>query len=69
MISKHKLYSIALVAAAVIMMLVNIAGAAPFAYVTNTGDTVSVIDTINNTVTATVKVGNFPYGIASHQME
>ena len=35
MISKNKLYSIALISAAMIFMLVSIAGAAPFAYITN----------------------------------
>lgn len=35
--------------------------AAPFAYITNKGsDTVSVIDTATNTVTATVTVGEGP---------
>jgi YVTN family beta-propeller protein len=46
-------------------MMVSIVGAAPFVYVTNSGDnTVSVIDTATNTVTATVKVGYYPDGIA-----
>src|ERR1700682_4719506 len=41
------------------------AQAAPFAYITNTNaNTVSVIDTASNTVTATVTVGTFPYGVA-----
>jgi hypothetical protein len=35
MINKQKLYSIALVSAAMILMLVSIVGAAPFAYITN----------------------------------
>jgi len=35
--------------------------AQPFAYVTNTNsNTVSVIDTASNTVTATIPVGSFP---------
>ncbi len=39
--------------------------ALPFAYITNSGDnTVSVIDTADNTVTATIPVGDFPYGVA-----
>jgi YVTN family beta-propeller protein len=51
MINKHKLYSTALVSAAVILILASIAGAAPFAYVANeAGNTVSVIDTSTNTV-------------------
>jgi len=38
---------------------------APQAYITNLNDnTVSVIDTASNTVTATVPVGNFPNGVA-----
>lgn len=44
------------------------AQAAPFAYISNygtngTGNTVSVIDTATNTVTATVTVGHGPYGV------
>ena len=35
------------------------------AYVTNAdSNTVSVINTTNNTVTATVPVGDFPYGVS-----
>src|SRR5262249_57192675 len=35
------------------------------AYITNSGDnTVSVIDTTNNTVAATITVGNSPFGVA-----
>lgn len=37
---------------------------APFVYVTNSGNTVSVIDTATNTVVATVTVGIGPYGVA-----
>ena len=41
------------------------AEAAPFAYISNfTSNTVSVIDTASNTVTATVAVGTDPYGVA-----
>ena len=36
MISKHKLYSIALMSAAIILMM-SITYAAPFAYITNSG--------------------------------
>jgi YVTN family beta-propeller protein len=47
-----------------LLMLVNIAGAAPFAYITNIGNnTTSVIDIANNTVTATVPVGSL-WGVA-----
>ena len=50
----------------VILMLVNIAGAVQTnAYITNSGDnTVSIIDTAINTVTATVQVGTNPSGVA-----
>jgi uncharacterized repeat protein (TIGR01451 family) len=69
MINKHKLYSIAVVSAAMILILISIASAAPFAYITNNGNnsapgnTVSVIDTATNTVTTNVSVGNYPWGI------
>ncbi|MDW5550158.1 glutaminyl-peptide cyclotransferase [Methanosarcina sp.] len=47
------------------LMLVSTAGSSPFAYITNTGSkNVSVIDTATNTVTAMVKVGDSPYGVA-----
>ncbi len=37
----------------------------PFAYITNSGNrTVSVIDTATNDITATVNVGNHPWGVA-----
>jgi YVTN family beta-propeller protein len=65
MLNKSKLYSIALVSAAMILIMVSIAGAAPFAYVTNSGsESVSVIDTANNTITATVNVGSEPWEVA-----
>jgi len=66
MISKQKLYSIALLSTALVLMLVNIAGAAPFAYITNSvSNTVSVIDTSTNTVVGNpIPVGNYPYGVA-----
>ena len=38
---------------------------APYAYITNSGsNNVSVIDTATNTVTATVNVGSYPWGVA-----
>jgi YVTN family beta-propeller protein len=41
--------------------------ARPFAYITNEGDdTVSVIDTTTNAVTATIPVGSNPFGVAVH---
>src|SRR5659263_191568 len=47
------------------LLLVNSVSAAPYAYVTNYGsNTVSVIDMATNTVTATVNVGTWPYGVA-----
>ena len=65
MLNKKKLYLIALVSTVMILTLVSIAGAAPFAYITNSIDnTVSVIDTATNTVTANVNVGNNPIGVA-----
>ena len=65
MLNKHKLYSIALISAAIILMLTSIAGAAPFAYITNSGsNSVSVIDTATNTVTTSISVGNNPWGAA-----
>ena len=65
MISKNKLYSIILVSVAMILMLASIAGADPYAYITNYGDnTVSVINTTTNTVTNSVDVGIGPYGVS-----
>ena len=65
MINKHKLYSIALCSIAIALMLVSIAGASPFAYITNyESNNVSVVDTATSTVTATVAVGYEPYGVA-----
>ena len=53
------------ITALALLMLVSIAGAAPFAYITNYLDnTVSVIDTATNTVTSTVPVGSSPIGVA-----
>ncbi len=64
-INKQKVCSIVLVSVALILMLTSISGAAPFAYITNSGDnTVSVIDTATNTVTATVTGLNNSYGVA-----
>jgi YVTN family beta-propeller protein len=65
MTNKQKLYSIVLVSAAVILTLVNIAGATPFAYITNgESNNVSVIDTTTNNVIATVNGLNYPFGVA-----
>jgi YVTN family beta-propeller protein len=49
------------------LMLMSISGAVPFAYITNAGsNTVSVIDTATNEVTATInlKTPHFPLEIA-----
>jgi YVTN family beta-propeller protein len=53
------------ITALALLMLVSIAGAAPFAYITN-GDSnnISVIDTAINKVTATISVGSNPIGVA-----
>ena len=58
MLNKIKLYSIVLVSVAMILMLVSIAGAAPFTYITTGSNTESVIDTATNTVTATTNIAN-----------
>lgn len=48
-----------------LLIMVSIAGAAPFAYIANYGDnSVSVVDVATNKVTATVPVGSEPLGIA-----
>ena len=47
-----------------LLMLMSIVGAAPFAYVTNSNGTVSVIDTTTNTVTASAPAGMSPIGVA-----
>lgn len=48
-----------------IMFSATSAQAAPFAYITNQNeDSVSVVDTALNTVTATITVGNNPFGVA-----
>ncbi len=56
---------ILLITALEFLILVSIAGASPFAYITN-GDSnsVSVIDTDTNKVTATIPVGSNPMGVA-----
>jgi len=47
------------------LMLVSIAGALPFAYITNSeSNSVSVIDATTNKVTATIPVGSNPIGVA-----
>ncbi len=47
------------------LMYAGIVHAAPFAYIANkAGNTVSVVDTASNAVTATIPVGQSPYGVA-----
>ncbi len=61
----HSLIGILGIVVLALLMLVSIAGAETFAYIANSGsNTVSVIDTATNTVTATVPVGLQPYGVA-----
>ena len=70
MVNKKKFYSIALVSTAMILLLVSIVGAAPFAYITNTDSyNVSVIDTATNTVTSSVPLGLGPWELQSAWME
>jgi len=59
MINLKKLYSIALVSTAMILMLTNITGAVPFAYITGWDGNVSVIDTATNNVTAIIPVKDY----------
>jgi YVTN family beta-propeller protein len=47
------------------MLMLPLTASAQNAYITNNGgNTVSVIDTATNTVSATIQVGNRPYGVA-----
>jgi len=47
------------------LLLVSIAGASPFAYITNQeSNSISVIDTTTNKVTTTISVGSSPVGVA-----
>ncbi|RPJ74953.1 MAG: YncE family protein, partial [Alphaproteobacteria bacterium] len=63
--NKKKLYSISLASIVIILMLVGIAGAAPFAYITNMDDdSVSVIDISDNHIVNTLDVGVTPIGVA-----
>jgi YVTN family beta-propeller protein len=65
MINKQKLHKRIIFLISMILVLVNITDAAPFAYITNSGsNTVSVIDVNTGTVTANVIVGLSPYGVA-----
>ena len=75
--TKTKSCSIILALTAIVLFLILISSTAsaasvqsasltgPFAYITNDfNNTVTVIDIANNTVTATLNVGNHPYGVA-----
>ena len=57
---------LALTSLILILIMVSIVCASPFAYITNSGNsTVSVIDTATNNVTATVdNIGTNPFGVA-----
>jgi YVTN family beta-propeller protein len=67
-ISKRKLFSIALMSAVIILVLISITDAAPFAYITNSGsNNVSVINTATDKVTATVDGAVEGPGIAATQ--
>jgi YVTN family beta-propeller protein len=62
---KHTIITVLGITSLALLMLVNIAGAAPYVYISNyAGNNVSVINTTINTVTATVSVGNSPVGVA-----
>ena len=61
----HKFIKVLGMSVLTLLMLVNIVGAAPFAYITNYAySSVSVIDTATNSVTAIVDVGHDPVGVA-----
>jgi len=48
----------------VLLMLMSIAGAAPFAYITNNyASNISVIDTATNTVTTSIELDSLPFGV------
>lgn len=60
--SFHERFALGILIA--LLLLAGSAGAAPFAYITNEmGNSVSVVDTATNTVTATVNVGSYPEGV------
>ena len=49
-----------------LMLVIPVSFAAPFAYITNiVGNSVSVIDTADNTVVTTIPVAGNPYGVAT----
>jgi YVTN family beta-propeller protein len=61
---KRRIFCIGLIFTLAFLMSMSITCAEPYAYITNyNSNTVSVIDTATNTVTATVPVGLQPYGV------
>ena len=65
MLDKQKSCSLAFISAAMVLMLLSNACAAPFAYITNqVTNSVSVIDTATNNVTDTVNGLSQPIGVA-----
>jgi YVTN family beta-propeller protein len=64
MLNKINLYSISLVSVAMISMLVSIADAAPFTYITAGSNPDSLIDTATNNVIATMNIGNDLWKVA-----
>ncbi len=61
MVSKHKLYSIALVSVTIILILIGIVGAEPFAYITNNNNnTICVINAKINTVASDSSLCSVP---------
>ena len=62
---KHNIIKALGITAISILILVGVAGASPFAYITNyDSNNISVIDTTTNKVIDTVNVGSFPLGVA-----
>jgi YVTN family beta-propeller protein len=64
--SNMQFYKTTLVSVVIIFMLTGTAGAVPFACITNNVDgIITAIDTSNNSVKATIKVGSYPTGVAA----
>jgi len=64
---KHTLIKAIAITALALLVLVNIVGATPYAYITNDNDThgtVTVIDTATDACIKTVDVGTAPLGVA-----
>ena len=60
---EHTLIKVLGITAVALLMLVSIAEAAPFAYITDDYSNVTVVDTATNTVTSIIPVGQYPNGI------